>query len=472
MEKQTYANHRKSMFGRRTRALAIAALAIAAVLCAAGGARAQSCDAIRDMHWNDAVRHLYAVHAIKGVTVDRLFTPRGTIGSHLDITPIKLSTSGEYPNVEIDFPVRPTLHITWNHLVQSPGPAGNWEDAEIVILEPLQDFDGEMWAATPYDTITLGSHHPGARTVILAKGNTLAGEIRGRISDNPGVTVEAFTGATRDAVDRRLAEIDGLWRLHDAQPAPANLDATDLSKRQKERAHMPVWVTSKECTDGVAILGDLEPRSDRAKRLDPEPQFMTELWDRKLYFGLHMKTAVEALHGGQSDGGTTNGLAARLGVCAATYPGQPDPVEYFFDETEVLKHETIPCSSLVGATAATDTSELVAAHLTCRALRTKDEIVSRTRSDYAWQLATHILTYAIYVDARVANTSTAGLTPTGMGERLWRRVYDLLSANVRKQPSEIASTNVEAWARKACDAATPADWGAYIDKLKPLAKKS
>jgi hypothetical protein len=86
-----------------------------------------------------------------------------------------------------------------------------------VILEPLQDFDNEMWAATPYDTITLGPHQLGAKTFILANGDTLAGDIRKRITDNAGVTVEAFTGtgarATRDTVDRKLATIAGLSRL-------------------------------------------------------------------------------------------------------------------------------------------------------------------------------------------------------------------------------------------------------------------
>jgi len=492
MKKQALAKHFKATLRLPTRALAIAALATTLVLWTAGGVRAQSCDTIRGMSWSQALAHLYAVHAINkgGLTVDQLFTPRGTIGTHMNFAPIEVSTTGKYPNVEPDFRDRPTLHITWNHLVQSPGPAGSWENAEIVILEPLQAFDGEMWAATPYDTITLGPHHLGAKTFILAKGDALAGEIRRRISDNSGVTIESFTGTggrvTRDAVDRKLSAIPGLWRLHDAQPSPTNLNATDLSKQQKTRAHMPVWVTSTDCTAGVAILGDTGPQTNVATQLKPEPAFVTELWNRHLYFGLHMGTAVEALHGAQSPGGEANGLRARLGVCAQTYPGNVDlpgewvidpdktkyvenPVTHEIEEEIAMKPEMIRCSSWAGAGA----SAPVATRLTCRALWTKDEIVNRTPSDYAWQLATHILAYAMYVDARVANTSETGLTPSTMGKRLWWLVYGPLNANARKKPSEIASTNVEALARKACaPVATSTDWGTYINVLKPLATKS
>ncbi|MGY4467614.1 hypothetical protein ACVWWK_003323 [Bradyrhizobium sp. LB9.1b] len=492
MTRQIHTEQERTSVSSCARALAIAALAAIAVLCTAGGARAQKCDEIRNMSWSEALTHLYAVHAINkgGLTVDQIFTPRGTIGSHMDFAPIEVSITGKYPNVEPDFRDRPTLHITWNHLVQSPGPAGTWEAAEIVILEPLKDFDSELWAATPYDAITLGAHHLGAKTIILAKGDALAGEIRKRITDNDGVKVETFTGtggrATRDAVDGRLATIAGLWRLHDAQPSPNNLDATDLSKQQKTRASMPVWVTSSSCTAGVQILGDKAAQSNLAAHANPDPRFMTELWNRNLYFGLHMGTAVEALHGAQSPGGEANGLRARLGLCAQTYPGNVDlPGEWVLDpdnmkyvenpvthEIEVdyaMKQETIRCSSWVGASA----SAPAATRLTCRALWTKDEIVNRTPSDYAWQLATHILTYAMYVDARVANASEDGLTPMRMGKRLWWNIYGPLIANARKKPNEIVSSNPEALARKACaSTATSTDWNAYISALKLLLPKS
>lgn len=492
MKEQAHTKHGRTLIGSCARALGIAALAAIAVLCAVGGARAQTCNEIVNMPWSEALKHLYAVHAINkgGLTVDQIFTPRGTIASHMSFAPIEVSTTGKYPNVEPDFRDRPTLHITWNHLVQSPGPAGTWENAEIVILEPLQDFDSGMWAAAPYDTITLGPHHLGAKTFILAKGDTLAGDIRKRITDNAGVTVEAFTGtgarATRDAVDGKLAKIAGLWRLHDAQPSSSNLNATDLSKQQKTRASMPVWVTSTGCTTGAQILGDKAAQSNLATRANPEPKFMTELWNRNLYFGLHMGTAVEALHGAQSPGGEGNGLRARLGLCAQTYPGNVDlPGEWVIDpektkyvenprtheiEEEIaMKQETIRCSSWVGASA----SAPVATRLTCRALWTKDEIVSRTPSDYAWQLATHILTYAMYVDARVANASEDGLTPMRMGTRLWWNIYGPLTANARKKPNEITSSDPEALARKACaSAATSTDWNAYINALRLLTPKS
>ncbi|MGY4363983.1 hypothetical protein ACVW1A_000283 [Bradyrhizobium sp. LB1.3] len=134
-----------------------------------------------------------------------------------------------------------------------------------------------------------------------------------------------------------------------------------------------------------------------------------------------------------------------------------------------MKQETIRCSSWVGASA----SAPAATRLTCRALWTKDEIVNRTPSDYAWQLATHILTYAMYVDARVANASEDGLTPMRMGKRLWWNIYGPLIANARKKPNEIVSSNPEALARKACaSTATSTDWNAYISALKLLLPKS
>ncbi|UPJ68322.1 hypothetical protein [Bradyrhizobium sp. 191] len=492
MKRQAHTKHGRTSISSSARALGIAALAAIAILCAARGARAQTCNEILGMPWSEAIKHLYAVHAINkgGLTIDQIFTARGTIASHMNLGPIEVSTTGKYPNVEPDFRDRPTLHITWNHLVQSPGPAGTWENAEIVILEPLQDFDNEMWAATPYDTITLGPHQLGAKTFILANGDTLAGDIRKRITDNAGVTVEAFTGtgarATRDTVDRKLATIAGLWRLHDAQPSSSNLKATDLSKQQKTRASMPVWVTSTGCTAGVQILGDKGAQINFASRANPEPQFMRELWYRNLYLGLHMGTAVEALHGALSPGGEANGLCARLSLCAQSYPGNLDlpgewvidpdnakyvenPVTHEYDEVIPMKQETIRCSSWVGASA----SAAVAARLTCRALWTKDEIVSRTLSDYAWQLATHILTYAMYVHARVANASEDGLTPMRMGGRLWWNIYGPLAANAHKKPNEIASRNPEALARKACAlTAASTHWNAYINALKPLMPKS
>jgi hypothetical protein len=347
----------------------------------------------------------------------------------------------------------------------------------------MRAFDAELWAATPYDTITLGPHRPGPGTIVLAKGDDLMRAIRARIT-NTSITVEQFAAgdgrATRDAVQRRLASIPELWRLHDAKPG-SNLDTSDLAKQQKVIQHMPVWVTSAECVEGVQILGDKGP-AITATRPAPEPLFMTELWTRNLHLGLHMTSAVERIHGQQSPGGESNGLRARLAQCAETHPAQVDLLgEWVIDDANstyreepngelseviAMKQETIKCSSWVGLGAK---NGVAADRLVCRAIWTKDELVGRNDFDYAWQLASHILAYAMYVDARVANVATTKLSATDLGKRLWMRVYGAAAASARLKPSELAPTSFERLARAACASGSASDWDKYMQALAPLA---
>src|SRR5262249_18255955 len=140
----------------------------------------------------------------------------------------------------------------------------------------------ELWAATPYDTITLGPHTPGAGAILLVQGDELTEKVK-KLLVQPirEKTLKVVTFATsktaREAVSEELKKNPALWRFHDKQPNPSNLDATDLAVQKATMASAPVWVTSDRCTTGVQLIGDIQ--SNKATRVTSnEPVFIAELF--------------------------------------------------------------------------------------------------------------------------------------------------------------------------------------------------
>ncbi len=90
-----------------------------------------------------------------------ILSAKGEIGHHLDFEKI------QFNNKEIP---RPTVHWSWNQLVQ-PNSGGTWEEELIAILQPLEDFEsseeGKPFNLAPYDTFFIGKQTLKNRAIVL-----------------------------------------------------------------------------------------------------------------------------------------------------------------------------------------------------------------------------------------------------------------------------------------------------------------
>lgn len=134
--------------------------------------------------WQELAEHIVLVHALSPqvgqyfleemekeyyngilgnarLVAEKAITKDGTLGSHLDFS------QAQFKDGLIQ---RPHIHWAWNQVVQANG-GGSWNNASIVILEPLSAFEnGEhssVFNIAPYDTCTIGSHRLSENAIVL-----------------------------------------------------------------------------------------------------------------------------------------------------------------------------------------------------------------------------------------------------------------------------------------------------------------
>lgn len=190
--------------------------------------------------WDEIVKHVCLVHAINqdgfisrlldwgledkidhtkiadiqyrtSLALEYGLTPNGTVGHSLDLQQKQFVKGG--------FIDRPTMHWSWNQLVQ-PHSINSWENSQIALLEPLSTFENsvnqKVFCPAPYDTQTLGSHCLSENSIILVP-EFLADQARVRLTQYRGtiITYNSETTNLRQAIARNLPR--WVWSICDSE---------------------------------------------------------------------------------------------------------------------------------------------------------------------------------------------------------------------------------------------------------------
>jgi len=375
----------------RIAALGPQLLLVAAVVGALrGAADAQTCDEIRSMSWQQAQPHIYVVHAINqpsaedNLTWTDMLGNRGVdrrivIGSHIKTG----VTIGQ--KLLLNEPERVSLHFTWNHLVQWHA-WGSWEDAKIILIEPIARIAPDLVGSLPVDNIVVGPHTIDDNATMLversvANDPAVVRAMKGRPS-------QIFDGRPRVPVTAALAQLHATWEVYEEStagdtkgqlfPLRSRPQSIHPSEADYDQLHpLPLWLKTPQCTEGVKLF----PVGVES------PRFMQELV-RDTFVGQHAAMPLIAL---EKDQGTA--LWRRLRACWTD--GEC--------EGKFRRHEHSP-----------DPHGM----FVCEAYRVHSFLWRYgARSTTATGVANDVLLYAVAIDLH-------GLLPAGQRTpALWRRIW-------------------------------------------------
>lgn len=139
-------------------------------------------------------------------------TADGSVGSHYDFE------EREYQGKLMD---RPHQHWCWNQLAPA-NSGGDWEDAQIAVLEPLAAFEEtsneKPFCMSPYDTFTFGAHKLSKNAVILVP-ESLVDEARVHLAGFEGRVVGVPPGQTirSNIIDALGKHYPNTWHMCDEE---------------------------------------------------------------------------------------------------------------------------------------------------------------------------------------------------------------------------------------------------------------
>ncbi len=225
---------------------------------------------------------------IKGI-----ITVEGIIGHHLQLK------KGEFCGSLVP---RPHVHWSWNQLVQ-PNSGGEWEEAQIAVLEPLSVFENSTcnkpFGVAPYDTFTVGPHRFSNESVLLVP-EFIVNEVRSYLPSF-GNRIISYTGTLRSPVIHALETYyknvlhKDIWHICDEE---GKLIGKKILPTKS--GYQPATCLRK--TDGqVVILLRNEGvfRADGAKTLEEQEDIkglqataIKDYYKSKRFIGLHVKAAT------------------------------------------------------------------------------------------------------------------------------------------------------------------------------------
>lgn len=211
-------------------------------------------------------------------------TPEGVLGSHLHLEKRAFRDS---------VPERPSIHWSWNQLVQPHGnmldgmPQFSWEASLVAILEPLATFESSVSAkpfgVAPYDTFIFGSHTLSDRSTLLVS-RAIEKEARAYLTGFRGRIV-AFDGPIRPAIIEMLQTgYPEVWHLCDMQGNLTGKKARYAEEGyEKDEGYDNVTCIKK--TNGQVVVLINEEGRGPAQR---QSQSMQEYNAARRFIGLHL----------------------------------------------------------------------------------------------------------------------------------------------------------------------------------------
>jgi len=207
-------------------------------------------------------------------------TPQGIVGSHLNLQ--KREFQGKLEE-------RPHMHWSWNQLVQ-PNNGGNWEGAQVAILEPLSAFENSVnnkpVGVAPYDTLTFHSHHLSDQSILLVPSSILE-EARAYLTEFTPGRIMPFNGDIRSAIIEALHNhYPQTWHICDEK---GNL----IGKKMKHSAGGYDQKTCLRTTDGRVI--ELIEGRGHDPNSEHKSRAIKEYHKVGRYIGLHADAATNSL---------------------------------------------------------------------------------------------------------------------------------------------------------------------------------
>ena len=209
-------------------------------------------------------------------------TPEGLIGKHLDLE------QRQFKGTLLD---RPHLHWCWNMLVE-PNGGGDWENAGIAILEPLNAFIADkqdhLFGLAPYDTLSMGKHLLSSDSIIIVPG-TVFEKARAYLTSFKGCILcyDEKTTTLRQVITRILKKYyPNTWPMCDERGRPISDEG-----KYSRTGYRPM--TCMRANDGK-IIRLIE---DENRALGKSMRFPA---DHKRFVGLHVNSQTYVLEDGKN----------------------------------------------------------------------------------------------------------------------------------------------------------------------------